>query len=362
MLASIIACSARNLFRIVMLIAAIVAGGLWAVARLTRGRIRYLSCAGVLLSTGCSGVQSALDPAGREAERIAALFWWMVAGAAVVWLVVISLALYCVRARPESFSRRRARLIIVGGGAVVPTMVLAVLLVFGLGMLPGIVAPAPAGSLKIAVDGELWWWRIRYLSRDGEPVTLANEIHLPVGQPVEFRLQSDNVIHSFWIPALGGKMDMIPGRVTRLALTPTRTGVFRGVCAEYCGTSHALMRFYVVVQEKDEFNRWLAHQAQPAAPPTEPLATRGQDLFLANGCSACHTVRGTPASGVIGPDLTHVGSRLSIAAGTLPTERDNFRRWIALTEELKPGAHMPKFAMLPPEELQALAVYLEGLK
>jgi cytochrome c oxidase subunit 2 len=327
-----------------------------------RGAIRCFLCAAVLWSVGCSGVQSALDPAGREAERIAELFWWMVAGATIIWLGVMALAFYCVRARPESFSRRRERLMIVGGGVVVPTVLLAVLLIFGLAMLPGLIAPAPAGSLKIAVDGELWWWRVRYEQPSGAPVVLANEIHLPVGKPVEFRLASDNVIHSFWIPALGGKMDMIPGRVTRLALTPTRTGVFRGVCAEYCGTSHALMQFYVVVQEKDEFDRWLAHQAQPAEPPTEVLARRGQDLFLANGCSACHTVRGTEASGVIGPDLTHVGSRLSIAAGTLPNELDHFRRWIALPEEVKPGARMPKFAMLPPDELQALAVYLKGLK
>jgi cytochrome c oxidase subunit 2 len=362
MISRIIEFSANKRFMIAMLIMAILAVGFCVFARLMRGRIRCLWYAGVLLSAGCSGVPSAVDPAGREAERIAALFWWMVAGAAVVWLGVIGLALYCVRARPESFSRRRARLIIVGGGAVVPTVVLAILLAFGLAMLPGLIAPAPAGSLKIEVDGELWWWRVRYQSPSGEPVALANEIHLPVGEPVEFRLESDNVIHSFWIPALGGKMDMIPGRVTRLALTPTRTGVFRGVCGEYCGTSHALMQFYVVVQEKEEFERWLARQAQPAETPTEPLAKRGQGLFLANGCSACHTVRGTPASGVIGPDLTHVGSRLSIAAGTLPTEPDNFRRWIALTEEVKPGAHMPKFAMLPAEELQALAIYLESLK
>ena len=164
------------------------------------------------------------------------------------------------------------------------------------------------------------------------------------------------------MPKLAGKVDMIPGRVTRLALLPTRTGVFRGVCAEYCGTSHALMKFDVVVQEKEEFNRWLAHQARPAEPPTELSAKRGQDHFLANGCGACHTVRGIPAAGVIGPDLTHVGSRLSLAAGTLSAEHDEFRRWIALTEVVKPGAHMPKFDMLPAEHLQALAIYLKGLK
>lgn len=327
-----------------------------------RGVLRCVLCASVFVPVGCSGVQSALEPAGREAERIAALFWWMVAGAVVVWLGVLALAFYCMQARPESFSRRRQQLVIVGGGAVVPTVVLGTLLAFGLGMLPSLVAPAPAGSLKIVVAGEMWWWRVRYEQPGGEPVVLANEIHLPVGEPVEFQLESDNVIHSFWIPPLAGKMDMIPGRTTRLAMTPTRTGTFRGVCAEYCGSSHALMKFDVVVEEKDEFNRWLAHQAQPAESPTEPLARRGQESFLANGCSACHVVRGTPAAGVIGPDLTHVGSRLSIAAATLPGEPDHFRRWIAFTEDVKPGSHMPRFAMLPQEELQALAVYLKGLK
>jgi cytochrome c oxidase subunit 2 len=208
----------------------------------------------------------------------------------------------------------------------------------------------------------MWWWRVRYQSASGPSVELANEIHLPVGEPVEFQLESDNVIHSFWIPSLGGKMDMIPGRVTRLVLTPTRTGLFRGACAEYCGTSHALMTFDVIVEEKPEFDRWLAHQAQLAKPSTEPVAKQGQDLFLATGCHACHTVRGTPASGIIGPDLTHVGSRLSLAAGTLPAEHDEFRRWIALTEDVKPGAYMPKFDMLPAEQLHALAVYLKGLE
>ena len=157
-------------------------------------------------------------------------------------------------------------------------------------------------------------------------------------------------------------MDMIPGRTNRLVLNPTKVGFFRGVCAEYCGASHALMRFPVVVQERDEFNRWLAEQARPAQAPAGVVATRGQCLFLAIGCGACHSVPRPPARGVIGPDLTHVGSRLSLAADTLPNETDAFRRWIALTEELKPGAQMPPFHMLPPDDLTAVAAYLEGLK
>jgi len=319
-----------------------------------------VACA--LLVAGCGGVQSSLDPAGREAARIANLFWWMAAGAFVVWAAVIILAIWSVRVRPEAHNLRRTRLLIVGGGAVVPTVVLTVLLVYGLAPIPALVGPAPEGSLKIAVTGEQWWWRVRYYPPGGEPVVLANEIRLPVGEPVEFRLDSPDVIHSFWIPSLAGKVDMIPGRVTRLVLKPTRAGVFRGVCAEYCGASHALMAFNVVVQEREEFERWLAHQARPAEPPVEPTPARGQELFLANGCSACHTIRGTTAAGVIGPDLTHVGGRLSLAAGTLPNEPDDFRRWVAHTTDVKPGVLMPPFHMLPPDELQALAAYLKGLR
>jgi cytochrome c oxidase subunit II len=333
----------------------------WQPSANPLGRAAVLA-AGALLTAGCSGPQSALDPAGRGAERIAALFWVMTAGSVVVWLAVIALALYATRARPEAHSRRRANLLIIGGGAVIPTVVLAGLLVYGLALMPDLLAPAPEGGLRIAVSGEQWWWRVRYLRPDGGAVELANEIRLPVGEPVEFTLQSPDVIHSFWIPSLGGKMDMIPGRVTRLTLVPIRTGVFRGACAEYCGTSHALMAFAVAVLEREDFARWLAHQAEPAQEPAEPRAVHGQELFLANGCGACHTIRGTAADGVVGPDLTHVGSRLSLGADILPNEPDAFLRWIARTEEVKPGVHMPAFGMLPAEDLQALAVYLDGLQ
>jgi cytochrome c oxidase subunit 2 len=315
-----------------------------------------------VLLAGCGGPQSALDPAGPAAERIAGLFWWMAAGGALVWVAVVGLGVYAIRAQPAALDRRRQALLIIGGGAAVPTLVLGVLLARGLSMLPGLVAPAPEASLRIAVTGEQWWWRIRYLPAGGEPVELANEIRLPVGEPVEFLLESADVIHSFWIPSLGGKVDMIPGRRTRLSLRATRTGVFRGVCAEYCGTAHARMAFPVVVVDRAEFSRWLAHQAKPAPTPGDPLGRRGQDLFLANGCGACHAVRGTAAEGVIGPDLTHVGGRLGLGADTLPGRRDHFRRWIARPESVKPGVLMPAFAMLPPEELDPLAAYLDGLE
>ncbi|HXW07483.1 MAG TPA: cytochrome c oxidase subunit II [Vicinamibacterales bacterium] len=314
------------------------------------------------LAGGCEGIQSALAPAGREASRIAGLFWLMTVVALVVWIVVIALAVYYGRARPGRRSRMRDRLLIVGGGVVVPAITLTILLASSLAMLPAAVERAPAGSLLVAVTGEQWWWRVRYLPGDGREIVLANEVRLPAGEPVQFRLDSDNVIHSFWIPALAGKMDMIPGRTTHLTVRPTATGVFRGACAEYCGTSHALMAFYVEVMEKTAFERWLDGQAAPAVPMPAGPAARGRELFEATGCGACHTIRGTPAGGLIGPDLTHVGSRLSVGAGILPTSPDEFRRWIARTEHVKPGVHMPAFGMLPDADLDALAAYLAALK
>jgi cytochrome c oxidase subunit II len=316
---------------------------------------------GVFLAA-CGGPQSALAPAGQEAERIATLFWWMTGGAAVVWLAVVALGWYAVRARLEAQGHRWASFWIIGGGAVVPTVVLAALLAYGLALLPDLVAPAPPGSLRVSVSGEQWWWRVRYEGTDGQAIELANEIRLPVGERVEFQLESGNVIHAFWIPSLGGKVDMIPGRRTRLSLQPTVTGRFRGVCAEYCGASHALMGFPVVVAEREEFGRWLAKQAEPARPAATALAARGQESFLANGCGACHAVRGTPARGVVGPDLTHVGGRLSLGAGTLPNEPEELVRWLARTDHLKPAVRMPAFGMLPPDELRALAAYLQGLE
>lgn len=316
-----------------------------------------------LLLSGCDGPQSALNPAGHAAARIAELFWWMAAGAACIWGFMIALALYSLH-HPESHSQRSGILLIIGGGVIFPTVVLAGLLTYGLAFLPDLLRPLSPGDLRIAVSGEQWWWRVRYFSpaTNGEAVELANEIRLPVGTPVEFHLESPDVIHSFWIPALGGKIDMIPGRRNRLVLEPTRTGTFRGTCAEYCGTSHALMSFPVVVLEKADFAAWLQRQHEPALAPVQPLAARGQEVFLEHGCGACHTIRGTPADGVVGPELTHVGSRLSLGAGILPNDPEAFVRWLAHTRTIKPGVQMPAFGMLPHEDLRALAAYLDGLQ
>ena len=332
------------------------------IARGAREWFVRCSIALILCCGGCSGPQSSLDPAGLGASRIAGLFWWMTGGALVVWAAVIWLTVSAIRGRVSEHTERQARLYVIGGGALLPTVVLTALLLYGLGMMPALLAPAPPGSLKITVTGEQWWWRIRYLPAEGPPVELANEIRLPVGEPVEFELDSPDVIHSFWIPALGGKMDMIPGRRTRLVLHPTRTGTFRGVCAEYCGTSHALMAFPVVVMEQPAFTAWLEQQRQPARAPADALAVRGAELFFLNGCSACHAIAGTDARGLVGPNLTHVGSRLSLGAGIVENGREGLIRWIQQTNRVKPGVHMPHFGMLPRDELDALAAYLESLQ
>lgn len=312
--------------------------------------------------TACGGMQSALDPAGREAAWIAGLWWWMALGAVLIWTCVIVLALRYGRPHDAAPDRRRDRWLIVGAGVVFPVVVLTGLLSYGLAMIPPMVARAPAGSLIVEVEGELWWWRVRYRRPDGSAVELANEIRVPIGQPVQLQFTSDNVIHSFWVPALGGKMDVIPGRTTYLALTPTRLGTYSGACAEYCGTAHAFMRLYVQVLEPPAFEAWLARQSSPAVEPTSDEQRRGRALVLRNGCGACHTVRGTPADGAIAPDLTHVASRLSLAAGTLGSTAGHFGDWLAMPAHHKPGARMPGYRMLAGADLQAMATYLEGLR
>src|SRR5690606_27455942 len=232
-----------------------------------------------LMASRCAGVQSALAPAGREADRIASLFWWMTGASVIIWIFVVSLAVYYARRSRGEKNRRRDFWLIFGGGGVFPGVTLTILLIYGLGMIPSTVERAPEGRLQISVTGEQWWWRVRYARPGGQEVVLANEIRVPVGQPTQLRFDSDNVIHSFWVPSLAGKMDMIPGRVTWLTLRPTATGVFRGACAEYCGTSHALMGFYVEVMEPQAFEQWLDHQARPAVPAADPQAARGGELF-----------------------------------------------------------------------------------
>lgn len=305
---------------------------------------------------------SILDPAGTDAAEIATLFWWMTGAGLFIWCAVVGIALFCAHGRRLHDPHRAVPFLIVGGGVVLPALLLAVLLAFGLAPLARAKPANDPARLVIAVAGEQWWWRVRYTTPAGVHIDLANEIRLPVGRRVDVSLSSDNVIHAFWIPALAGKVDMIPGRTTHLSLEPTRTGLFRGACAEYCGLSHALMSFPTEVMTASAFDAWLTAQAEPARPPLSDEALRGLEIFTRHGCGACHMVRGTAATGLIGPDLTHLGSRRSVATAELPNEPAPLMAWIAAPQHIKPGALMPGFAMLPDADARALAAYLHGLQ
>lgn len=303
-------------------------------------------------------VLSAFAPAGAEAEVVLRLFWVMLGGSVLVWLAVLAIAWHAMRRREPADAGQAQRLILVGGVAV-PTLVLGALLAWGLSLMPRLRAAVPPDALRVAVSGEQWWWRVNYLDAG---VETANEIRIPVGRPVAFTLTSPDVIHSFWVPALAGKLDMTPGRSTTLVVQADEAGVFRGACAEYCGASHAQMRFLVVAVPAAEFEGWLQAQAAPAKAPAGPVAAQGRAAFLRNGCGACHAVRGTRAAGRVGPDLTHVGSRLELAAGALPNDAEALERWITRPHASKPEALMPRFDMLPPAEVRAIAAWLEDLR
>ena len=299
------------------------------------------------------GIQSALSPAGPEGEVLAEMAWVLFIGALLIFAAVMALALWSVFGNRNSTARLGERGLVVGGGIVFTSVTLAALLVYSLVRGEAVQAPFDA-ALRIEVTGEQWWWRVRYLDAQGRPdFETANEIRIPVGQPVLLELKSADVIHSFWVPALAGKLDMIPGRTNRLRLHASRAGEYRGQCAEYCGGPHAFMAFFVIAEAEPAFEEWASRQ--------RTVAGKSNELFVRQ-CSACHAVRGTPAAGTRGPDLTHVGGRRTIGAALLPMNRGALAGWIASSQHLKPGNLMPSFQRLSGEELRELAAYLEDLE
>jgi cytochrome c oxidase subunit 2 len=322
-----------------------------------------MSLFAVATLSACDGPQSSLVPAGRDARVIAQLFWWMAGGSALIWLMAIALWAYAARRAPDGRERRWARWWVIGGGAIFPTLALTALLIHGLRLLPPLLAHGQNGrGLRVHVMGEQWWWRVRYELPGGRGFELANELRVPVHERTSLLLEARDVIHSFWIPSLAGKTDMIPGRRTRAALEPTRTGTFLGACAEYCGSAHAQMRLHVVVLEPRAFEDWLRLQRAPARSPAQEAAAEGEHVFRHYGCAACHSVRGMEAAGTAGPDLTHVGGRLGIGAALLENDPASFARWLAYTDRLKPGVHMPSYRMLSAREIEVLSAFLEGLQ
>jgi len=309
-------------------------------------------------------VQSALQAHGEPAGRILEITWVLLVGAGVIFVGVMALCAAAV-AGPAALRRRLAhRHWIVGAGLVFPVVALTALLVYTFGLASAMVhAQRTPAALRVEVTGELWWWRVRYLGADGRALLeTANEIRLPAGEDVELVLASNDVIHSFWVPNLAGKVDMLPGKTNRLRVRATVAGVYRGQCAEFCGAQHAKMALHVVVQPAADHAAWLQAAREPAAAPADALARQGMALFAQARCGACHAVRGTPAAGTLGPDLTHVGSRLTLAAGTLPNGAESLAAWISDPQHLKPGSRMPAYRQFSGEELRALAAYLEGLR
>jgi cytochrome c oxidase subunit 2 len=255
--------------------------------------------------------------------------------------------------------RRLARAVGVGTAG-------TILVVFAILILDGAVSHAtggaPPNALGIIVTGHQWWWEVQYPGAGpADRVTTANEIHIPVGRPVVVELRSSDVIHSFWPPSLSAKRDLIPGRPNSLRLQADRPGVYRGMCAEFCGYQHAKMGFLVVAEPVDRFERWLAKERAGAAAPADSLARRGQEVFLGSSCPLCHTVSGTAAGGRVGPDLTHLAARRTIAAGTRRNVRGNLAGWILDPQGMKPGAKMPP-TVLSAGDLVALVAYLESLR
>jgi cytochrome c oxidase subunit II len=303
----------------------------------------------------------ALDPAGPFAGPLNTLAWVLFAmGGAVLLVVLIALALALFGPRRWRTRLGGAKLVWIGGFAF-PVVVLSALLVYGLSLTSHLTQEPQPGEMRIRVTGEMWWWRIAYLDDQGrERFQDANEVHIPTGRPVVIELESADVIHSFWVPRLSGKVDMIPGRRNILRLQADQAGAYGGQCAEYCGGPHALMGLVVVAHEPAAYATWMARQSQPSV--TAAVAMPGMDVFRRAGCGACHTVAGTEFNGLAGPDLSHVGSRRTLGAGILPNNQGTMAGWISDSQTIKPGNRMPAYPVLTGQELRDVSAWLESLK
>lgn len=319
-----------------------------------------------LLLCGCSDQQSALDPAGDQAARLLTLFQLMLWICGIAYLLLLLFLgwsfLRCRRtqeADDKAQSERRLESLL--GVWIGLILVGLTLLILGSFLSDRSLGETADGQvLHIRVTGHQWWWRIEYRQPSGQWIETANEMHLPAGRSAVVELRSADVIHSFWVPNLAGKTDMIPGRSNSIVITPRTPGTYRGQCAEFCGVQHANMAFLVKVEAPATFGRWLAAQARPAG-RASPSEARGYALVMGGSCSACHHIGGTPSAGRVGPDLTHFASRSTIAAGTVPLTHASLRGWILQPQGVKPGNAMPA-SDFSPQDAQAVARYLETLK
>ena len=319
---------------------------------------------GLLLLAGC-GRQSTLSPRSPQTHDISTLWWWMLGVAAVVFLGAVGMLTlaWLRRGAPglpflgqrEDISQGLVLLFGIG----IPIVVLSILFGASDVYLVAKTGPPPLSTTTMTVDviAHQFWWEVRY---PGTDAVTANEIHIPVGQPISVVTTTADVIHSFWVPQLARKIDTVPGRQNRILLFASRPGSYRGQCAEFCGIQHANMALYVVAQPAAAFHAWLTNMAAPAAVPTTATERTGEHLFMANQCASCHMLRGTPARATVGPDLTHVASRATLAAGTIPNDPASMQAWISDPQAIKPGDRMPDLG-LPGPDYRAIAAYLDSL-
>lgn len=320
--------------------------------------------------------QSAVDPVGPQSGKIATLWWFFVVLLGAIFIIVMVFTLLTLMRRhrgieqepveaqhrpSEETEQKLTR--IVAGATIATVVILFVLLVSSVETGKAL---SELGDKKDAIVVELignqWWWYVRYLNEDSRQILVtANEIHIPVGRPVMIRGTAQDVIHSFWAPNLHGKIDLIPSRITTEWIQADNPGAYRGQCAEFCGLQHAHMALWLIVEPQAEFDEWMRQQLQPAVTPADSIQQRGEQVFMNNACIYCHSIRGTTASGQVAPDLTHFGSRRSIAAGTLPNNRGNLAGWITDPQSVKPGNHMATIAVNS-QDLQPLLEYIESLK
>jgi cytochrome c oxidase subunit II len=321
-----------------------------------------------------AGSHSALAPAGDSARSIAHLTWILTAVSLVVFVAVVGLALAAalrqrmrhaerddrVLARDDRVERRLH--VAIGSAAIITTLTLIGLLVASIAVGKSLSSSRDPNALEIDVTGHQWWWEVRYPDvQPSNSVTTANEIHVPVGRSVKLVLESRDVIHSFWVPALHGKLDLIPGRKNELFLRADRAGTYGGQCAEFCGLQHAKMALVVLAEPADVFAAWLERMRRPAKPPAQSVAARGQQVFLSTSCPLCHAISGTASAASAGPDLTHFASRRGLAGNSVPNVRGHLAGWLLDPTGIKPGAAMPANALAGPD-LQALLAYLETLE
>ncbi len=313
---------------------------------------------------------TALEPAGVRASRSLDLFNGYLDVAALVFTLVIAALGFALGRKPNPETEKRepsAASVAAKRGAVTAATLMTVATLIGLLVASvstgrGMALLPASDPVRIEAVGRKWWWEFRYtVNGPATRFRTAYEMHIPVGRPVELKLIASDVIHSFWVPNLSGKRDLIPGKDRGLLIRADKPGVYEGQCAEFCGVEHANMRFLVVAESPAEFAAWREHQLGSPPPPTQPQRLRGQEVFMSSRCSSCHAIAGTEAFGTVGPDLTHVASRKRIAMGTLPNDREHLRRWLADPQSAKPGVPMPS-TPLPAQDAEALLAYLGGLK